>query len=43
MDELLGFREKGALVDSLADKHRSRRDLPRLGPSIGGKDLLLLV
>jgi hypothetical protein len=40
---VLGFMVKGALVISSADKHRRGQELPRLGPSVGGNDLLLLV
>jgi hypothetical protein len=43
MDDGLGFREKDALVKQSANKHRKRHNLPRFGPFVGGKNLLLLV
>jgi hypothetical protein len=43
MDDVLGFDEKDALVKLLAAKLRKRHNLPRFGPSIGDKNLLLLV
>jgi hypothetical protein len=43
MDEALGFRGKSALVNSSADSTGEDDILPRFGPYIGGKDLLLLL
>jgi hypothetical protein len=43
MDDGLGFRGKGVLVKSFSDKYRRKSILPRFGPSVGGKNLLLLV
>jgi hypothetical protein len=43
IDDGLGFRERGVLVILSTDKHRRRQDLPQIGPSVGGKDILLLV
>jgi hypothetical protein len=42
MDEGIGFKGKGALVDSSADVQRRKRDLPRFAPSVRHADLLLL-
>jgi hypothetical protein len=43
MDDGLRFWGKYTLVKSLADKHRRRHGLPRFGPFVGGKNLLLLI
>jgi hypothetical protein len=47
MDEGLGFRGKGVLVDSSADKQKKRRDLPRPTPAclilIDDKDYKVVV
>jgi hypothetical protein len=43
MDDGLEFGERNALVKSLTGKHRKIHNLPRFGPSIGGKNLLVLV